>query len=45
MLLADLSQEEKKVIEAMRQTPYGEVIVYMKDSNAVRMEVKESVLL
>jgi len=45
MLSSELSEQEKKVIEIMRETAYGDVVVYMKDYKAVRMEVKESILL
>lgn len=41
-----LSEKERNLIEALRAIPYGEVIIFIQDSQPVRIErVKESIKL
>lgn len=42
----ELSEKEKHLIEQLRKVNYGEVVVFMQDSQPVRIEkVKESIKL
>ena len=41
-----VNDKEKTLIELLRQIPYGEVVIFMQDSQPVRIErVKESIKL
>ena len=41
-----VSGKERNLLEALRAIPYGEVIIFMQDSQPVRIEqIKESVKL
>ena len=42
---AELSSEEKRIIELMRELQYGEVVVSMQRGVPIRAEIKRSVLL
>ena len=42
---AELSSEERRIIELMRELQYGELVVSMQRGVPIRAEIKRSVLL